>query len=104
MYRPLPAGLTIGASKIDGLGLLATQDIPADTVLGIAHIRNASFPHGWIRTALGAFYNHSEVPNCVTREGYWQHMKVKYLVTTSDIKAGDELTAKYTLYGLEEDV
>lgn len=98
MYRPLPAGLTIGQSKIDGLGLITTDPIPANTVLGIAHIANSNFPHGHIRTALGAFYNHSDEPNCKTQNGWWQHMPVKYLVTTTDINAGDELTAKYTLY------
>lgn len=98
MYRPLPAGLTIGKSKIDGLGLLATDSILANTVLGIAHIANSNFPHGYIRTALGAFYNFSETPNCITQDGWWQHMPVKYLVTSKDISAGEELTATYNLY------
>lgn len=98
MYRPLPAGLTIGKSNIDGLGLLATEFIPAHRVLGIAHIANSNFPHGFIRTALGAFYNHSDTPNCQTQDGWWQHMPVKYLVTLRDINAGEELTASYTLY------
>lgn len=101
MYRPLPEGITISNSKIDGLGLQATANIPADTVLGIAHIANANFPHGYIRTALGAFYNHSDTPNCKVYDGYWQHMKVKYLVTLKDIKKGDELTATYSLYDIE---
>ena len=98
MYRPLPAGLTVGDSLIDGLGLIATDPISANTVLGIAHIANPNFPHGFIRTALGAFYNHSDDPNCTTQNGWWQHMPVKYLVTIKDIEAGQELTAKYTLY------
>lgn len=103
VYRPLPKGLTIGDSSIEGLGLLATEDIPANTVLGIAHVANANFPHGYIRTALGAFYNHSDAPNCAVREGYWQHMKVKYLVTLKDLAGGDELTAAYTLYEITDD-
>ena len=101
MYRPLPAGLTIKASNIDGLGLFATEDIEPNTVLGIAHIQNANFPHGYIRTAIGAFYNHSDEPNCVLQDGYWQHMQVKYLVVNKPIKAGDELTATYSLYKFE---
>lgn len=101
MYRPLPAGLTIKQSEIDGLGLFATKDIEPNIVLGIAHIQNANFPHGYIRTALGAFYNHSENPNCVLEDGYWQHMEVKYLVVKEHIKAGEELTATYSLYNFD---
>ena len=101
MYRPLPKGLTISGSKIEGLGLFATEDIGSNTVLGIAHIANSNFPHGYIRTPLGAFYNHSDLPNCKLEDGYWQHMKVKYLVVKKPIKSGDELTAKYSLYKLE---
>lgn len=101
MYRPLPEGITVGKSKIDGLGLQTTAFIPAGTILGIAHIANANFPHGYIRTALGAFYNHSDEPNCKIYDGYWQHMKVKYLMTLIDINEGDELTAVYSLYNIE---
>lgn len=103
MYKPLPKGLTIASSEIEGLGLFATEDIKPNTVLGIAHISNANFPHGFIRTAIGAFYNHSDNPNCDLEDGYWQHMKVKYLVVKLPIKAGDELTAKYTLYKVDDD-
>jgi hypothetical protein len=102
MYRPLPDGLTVKGSEIDGLGLFATKDFPANTVLGMAHVKNVNFPHGYIRTAVGAFYNHSEDPSCIVLDGYWQHMPVKYLVTKRAIKAGDELTASYTLYDVED--
>ena len=98
MYRPLPDGLTIKAYKVQGLGLFATQDFEADTVLGIVHIANKNFPHGYIRTALGAFYNHSENPNCRTLKGFWHQIPVVYLVTIKEITSGDELTAKYSLY------
>jgi len=98
MYKPLPAGLTVKDSGIHGLGLFATKSIPANIILGIAHIENKNFPHGYIRTGLGAFYNHSEQPNCETVRGWWQHLSVVYLKTTKDIKVGEELTAKYTLY------
>ena len=60
MYRPLPNGITIGKSGIDGLGVIATKEFKKDVVLGIVHIRNKNFPHGYIRTALGAFYNHND--------------------------------------------
>ena len=57
MYKPLPDGLTIKESDVQGLGLFATKDFDADVVLGIVHVLNKNFPHGSIRTALGAFYN-----------------------------------------------
>ena len=102
MYRPLPNGITITKSGIDGLGVVATKTFKANTVLGIAHIANKNFPHGYIRTALGAFYNHSDDPNCVILNGYWHQIQVKYLVTSCNIKAGNELTVKYTLYTVED--
>ena len=98
MYRPLPDGITIGKSGIDGLGVVTTKDFKKDIVLGIVHIRNGNFPHGYIRTALGAFYNHNDNPNCVVLDGYWHQIPVKYLVTAKNIKKDDELTAKYSLY------
>mgnify|MGYP003113792998 FL=1 len=98
MYRPLPDGLTIKESKLQGLGLFATKEFDADVVLGIVHIKNKNSPHGYIRTALGAFYNHDDNPNCKNSSGFWHQLPVKYLVTTRPIKAGEELTANYTLY------
>ena len=98
MYKPLPDGLTIKQSDVQGLGLFATKDFDPDVVLGIVHVLNKNFPHGSIRTALGAFYNHSDEPNCKNIAGFWHQLPVKYLVTTKVIKSGDELTAKYTLY------
>ncbi|SVB42159.1 uncharacterized protein METZ01_LOCUS195013 [marine metagenome] len=98
MYRPLPDGITIKNSNVQGLGLFATKDFDVDVILGVIHIKNKNFPHGYIRTALGAFYNHSDEPNCKNTEGFWHQLPVKYLVTIKPIKAGDELTANYTLY------
>ena len=98
MYKPLPDGLTIKESDVQGLGLFASKDFDADVVLGIVHVLNRNFPHGSIRTALGAFYNHSYNPNCKNVAGFWHQLPVKYLITTNPIKTGEELTAKYTLY------
>ena len=98
MYKPLPDGLTIKESSLEGLGLFATKDFDADVVLGIVHVLNKNFPHGSIRTALGAFYNHSDKPNCMNLKGFWHQIPVRYLCTIKEIKAGEELTAKYTLY------
>ena len=63
MYRPLPDGLTIKKSPIEGLGLYATKDIKANTFLGITHILDETFENNYIRTPLGGFYNHSNKPN-----------------------------------------
>ena len=98
MYKPLPDGLTIKESEVQGLGLFATKDFEAEVVLGIVHILDKNFPHGSIRTALGAFYNHSDNPNCKNIKGFWHQKPVKYLITPKEIKKGDELTAQYTLY------
>jgi len=104
MYRPLPDGLTIKESKVQGLGLFATKPFDSEVVLGIVHVMNKNFPHGSIRTALGAFYNHSEDPNCKNVEGFWHQIPVRYLITIKPINDGDELTAKYTLYNDFEDI
>ena len=86
-------------SSINLLSLFsATKDFDKEVVLGIVHIENKNFPHGAIRTALGAFYNHSDEPNCKNVAGFWHQLPVKYLMTSKPIKAGEELTAKYTLY------
>ena len=55
MYRPLPDELTIKSSPIEGLGLFATQDIKANTFIGITHIRDEQFENKYIRTPLGGF-------------------------------------------------
>ena len=62
-YRPLPDGVTIKRSPIEGLGLYATQDIPANTFIGLTHILDERFENNYLRTPLGGFYNHSDTPN-----------------------------------------
>ena len=62
-YRPLPDGVTIKRSPIEGLGLYATQDIPANTFIGLTHILAERFENNYLRTPLGGFYNHSDTPN-----------------------------------------
>ena len=63
MYKPLPKFLTIKKSPIEGLGLYATENIKANCFIGLTHIRDKDFENGYIRTPLGGFYNHSNVPN-----------------------------------------
>ena len=63
MYTPLPEGLTIKKSPIEGLGLYATQIIKANTFIGLTHILDERFENNYLRTPLGGFYNHSDSPN-----------------------------------------
>ena len=58
MYKPLPDGLTIKESSVEGLGLFTTKDFDGGVILGIVHVMNKNFPHGSIRPAVGAVYNH----------------------------------------------
>jgi len=93
-YRPLPDCLTIKESSIEGLGLFTKKDIPSNTNLGVSHVFHIDFENGYIRTPLGGFINYSDNPNCkisMTPDGY-------NLLTSKDLKAGEELTLKYNLY------
>ena len=65
MYRPLPKGLTIKNSPIEGLGLDAKEDIKNNVFLGVTHIRDEQFENKYIRTPLGGFYNHSDDPTVI---------------------------------------
>tara|TARA_B100001996_G_scaffold237410_1_gene183378 strand:- start:1425 stop:1865 length:441 start_codon:yes stop_codon:yes gene_type:complete len=65
MYRPLPDGLTIKNSSIEGLGLFTTTNIKKNTFIGVTHIRDEQFENKYIRTPLGGFYNHSNNPNVI---------------------------------------
>ncbi len=65
MYRPLPDGLTIKNSPIEGLGLFATNIIKKNTFIGVTHIRDEQFENKYIRTPLGGFYNHSNDPTVI---------------------------------------
>ena len=130
MYRPLPDFLTIKKSPIEGLGLYSTQDIKANSFIGLTHVQDNNFDNGYIRTPLGGFYNHSNNPNVrrvvsdqlprlkpgdliddsldatkipdgkANRENLYPKVQGKYmfLVSTKNIKAGEEITANYNLY------
>ena len=91
MWKPLPSCLTIQKSKIDGLGLFATDNIIKNRYLGLSHI---IVDNEIIRTSLGGFYNHSENPNCIKMN----IMNKYYLKTLRDINANEEITVKYTFY------
>ena len=65
MYRPLPDGLTIKHSPIEGLGLFTNVDIKKNTFIGVTHIRDEQFENKYIRTPIGGFYNHSNDPTVI---------------------------------------
>jgi|TARA_B100001094_G_scaffold327912_1_gene387153 SET domain-containing protein len=90
-YRPLPDNITIKLSPIEGFGLFATATIDKMTDLGISHL---TMGREIYRTPLGGFLNHSDKPNCQKIEVDGKY----YVQTLEDIKEGEELTLKYTLY------
>jgi len=94
MYRPLPSYLTVKPSSVEGLGLFTTEPIINSTNLGISHVSDKFMDNGYIRTPLGGFINHSDTPNCIkSKEG-----RFLSIITITDIKVGEEITLKYTLY------
>ena len=106
MYKPLPESLTIKTSKVNGLGLFADQKIIQGTNLGMSHLKIGDTI---FRTPLGGFINHSNTPNCVKAElrmtdedlkGHQYDYKKWNLITSQDVKAGDELTVRYTFYNV----
>ena len=104
MYKPLPPGLFIEESGIDGQGLYTNVKLAEGTNLGISHVEVGEL---LLRTPLGGFINHSDKPNCVKIEAVtrqrvtplYDHDFTKWdLVTIKDIEAGEELTVQYTFY------
>ena len=102
-YKPLPDKLKLGPSKIHGVGVFAAEDIEKGHNFGMTHLK---LGEKLIRTPLGGFINHANEPNCIKAElranGYQgETFKKKWnLVTIKDIKAGEELTLKYTFYNV----
>ena len=107
MYKPLPKELRLGFSKIHDIGIFAKESISKGTNLGMTHLQ---FGENLVRTPLGGFLNHSETPNCEKVKLYFtsEDKKPAYnftkwnLVTTKDIKEGEELTLRYTFYKLND--
>jgi len=105
MYKPLPSYLTIKTSKVNGLGLFALENITLGTNMGMSHIKIID---QIIRTPLGGFINHSDTPNCSKVELLMKNDSFDYkkwnLVATEDIKKGEELTARYTFYNVNDEL
>ena len=96
-YTPLTEGLTIKNSKINRVGLFATNNIKAGVFLGETHIWESN-RHEWIRTPLGGFINHSKDPNCFINKNIHYHLgDQRELYTIRPIKKNEELTVFYTV-------
>ena len=90
LYRPLPHGLVIADSSINGQGLFTTRKLIRGTQLGESHYR---MDGELIRTPLGGFINHSDKP----------HYDKWTITIIEDIEEGEELTLKYKLYDPRKD-
>jgi len=107
MYKPLPDGLTVNISAIEGLGLFTESFVKKGTNFGVSHMKMNSM---LIRTPLGGFINHSDTPNCIKSRYFMTNtddvkLKQDYtrydLVALEDIPGGEELTTKYTFYNIK---
>ena len=95
-YKPLPDGLFIKDSDIQGQGVFTTRDLSVGCNLGESHYR---VDEELIRTPLGGFINHSEDPNCHRTQVRIKPGFDKWTITViKNIAAGEELTLKYTMY------
>jgi SET domain-containing protein len=95
-YTPLMTGLTIRESAIHGLGLFATKPIAKGLLLGVSHRYDERFQNNYVRTPLGGFINHNDDPNLVLVK----ENDLNYVRTIREVKVGEELTLKYTLYNV----
>ena len=99
-YKPLPFGLVIAESQINGQGLFTTRKLVRGTHLGESHYR---MDGELVRTPLGGFINHSDEPNCVKSQVRVKPHYDKWTITViEDIEEGEELTLKYTMYDPEK--
>tara|TARA_Y100000034_G_C6844575_1_gene382460 strand:+ start:780 stop:1163 length:384 start_codon:yes stop_codon:yes gene_type:complete len=83
--------LKIKKSPVHGLGVFAVEDIPANTNLGPAQIKQPE--GGYQMTTLGKYHNHSYSPTCYNK----MVGNTRYLYPHTDLKSGDEITIDYTL-------
>ena len=105
-YLPLPEFLTIKNSKLHGLGLFATKNIEAETVLGISHLHivNMGFQNDLFRSPIGGYYNHSDEPNARTMKTPIEIGSLVFLIASKDIKKGEEILVEYDMAPLPEEM
>jgi SET domain-containing protein len=95
-YRPLPKGLYIDKSDIEGQGLFASAKILENEILGTSHIK---LEDELFRLPLGGFINHADNPNCKlkTIEESKTNFQKFYLISIQDINPNQELTIDYNV-------
>ena len=109
MYKPLPSGLIIKDSDIQGQGVFTNRDLHVGCNLGESHYRidtsgvesinEEENKNLFIRTPLGGFINHSDTPNCSRSQIRLKPGFDKWnIIVVENILAGSELTLKYTMY------
>jgi len=80
----------IKESTIDGRGVFASADIPANTAVNVVAI--PGFQDRYVITEFGGLVNHQAFPNCELRmaddDCYW-------LYTLAEVKADTELVSDY---------
>lgn len=81
----------VANSDIHGEGVFSVEDLPEGTVIGRMHTKNGDNNYDF--TELGEKHNHSNNPNC---ENMWIGNS-RYMVTSKDIKSGEELVTNYRL-------
>ena len=105
-YRPLPPEIRLGFSDIEGVGVFVKKDIEKGHNFGMSHLKVGE---RLIRTPLGGFINHAEVPNCFkTKLLFTNHddptigfsYRIWNLDAINNIREGEELTVTYTFYKL----
>ena len=84
-------------SPIAGQGLFAKDDIPEGVDLGISHV---VVDDEIMRTPLGGFVNHNDIPNCDKWPEEQDWGDIYYMKTIRNIKRGEELFLKYTFYSV----
>jgi|TARA_R110000796_G_scaffold168216_1_gene285114 SET domain-containing protein len=114
-YRPLPNGLYIGLSKIEGQGVYTSKELLRGCKLGESHYRidvsgvnsinEEENENIIIRTPLGGFMNHNVKPNCHRSQIRIKPGIDKWVITVvEDINPGEELTLKYEFYDPEKPI
>ncbi len=105
-YTALPEGLYIGDSPVAGQGIFTKVPLKVGTELGLSHI---ILQEEIVRTPLGGFLNHADIPNCektcprvekmynLTKTHY-KSIKRYYVKVIRPIEAGEELFLSYTFY------
>lgn len=100
-YKPMPEGIELKKSAIEGYGIFTKHDLPLDEIIGISHLEIEQFDQ-WQRSPIGGYLNHSGTPNCELISKPKGDITMWLLKTKTAIKAGDELTIKYRTYNPEE--